>query len=112
MRNQRRPELNLKGSYGLNGLGNSPGTSWEDVERQTEPSWYIGAEFHIPLAGGIRSRNELVATRLELESSELALRGLQVQLMNADPSICQRAQPGQPTEVIDMSMGHKDMSQV
>ncbi|HWX21627.1 MAG TPA: TolC family protein [Candidatus Binatia bacterium] len=82
-RNQRLPALDLKGSYGLNGLGNTPGLSWTDVERQTEPSWYIGAEFHIPLGGGIKSRNELIATRLELDSSEVALRSLQLEILNS-----------------------------
>jgi outer membrane protein len=82
-KNQRLPEFNIKGSYGLNGLGDSPGTSFEDVEHQSEPSWYIGAELHIPLAGGMRTRAEVSATRLELESSERALRGVQIELLNA-----------------------------
>jgi outer membrane protein TolC len=82
-RNQRLPEVDIKGSYGLNGLGDNPGASWNDIEHQTEPSWYIGAEFHIPLAGGVKTRNELIATRLDLQSSETSLRGLETELLNA-----------------------------
>lgn len=82
-RNQRLPELNLKGSYGLNGLGNSPGTSFDDVEHQNFPSWYIGGEFHLPLAGGIRTRSEVTAAQLDVESSQRTLHGLQVELLNA-----------------------------
>ena len=30
-KNQRLPQLDLKASYGLNGLGSTPGESWDDV---------------------------------------------------------------------------------
>lgn len=82
-RNQRLPQLDLRGSYGLNGLGDTPGLSWSDIEHQTEPSWYVGAELHIPLAGGVKTRNELIASRLDLQSSETALRGIETELLNA-----------------------------
>ena len=81
-RNQRLPELDLKGSYGLNGLGRTPGDAWTDIEHQNEPSWYVGAEFRIPLGGGIRSRHELAAARLDLDSAELSLRGLHTEIVN------------------------------
>ena len=82
-RNQRLPELNLKGSYGLNGLGNTLGSSWSDVEQSSYPSWFVGVEFNIPLGGGMKTRNELIAARLEFESSELALRGLKIEILNS-----------------------------
>jgi outer membrane protein TolC len=81
-RNQRLPEFDLKGSYGLNGLSSSPGSSWDVIEHGSFPSWYLGAELHIPLGGGIRSRNELAAARLELQASELGLRTQQNELLN------------------------------
>jgi outer membrane protein TolC len=81
--NQRLPELDVKGSYGLNGLGDSPRASWSDIEHQSEPAWYLGIEFRIPLGGGIRSRNDLMAARLELQSAELALRGLHTEILNS-----------------------------
>ncbi len=81
-RNQRLPELDLKGSYGMNGLGRTPADSWGEIERQDEPSWFVGAEFRLPLTGGIRGRNFLVAARLQLQSSELALHGLEIELAN------------------------------
>lgn len=82
-RNQRLPEVDIKGSYGLNGLGDNPGASWRDIEHQSEPSWYVGAEFRIPLAGGWKTRNELIASRLDVQSSQTALRGLENELLNA-----------------------------
>lgn len=81
-RNQRLPELDIKGSYGLNGLGRTPGDAWTDIEHQNEPSWYVGAEFRIPLGGGIRSRHELAAARLDLDSAELSLRALHTEIVN------------------------------
>jgi outer membrane protein TolC len=82
-RNQRLPELNLKGSYGMNGLGRTPGFAWDDIQNQDAPAWFIGAEFRIPLLGGVKSRNDVIATRLQLQSSELSLRGLETELANA-----------------------------
>ena len=82
-RNQRLPQLDLRGSYGLNGLGDTAGSSWSFVEHSSFPSWYVGAELHIPIAGGLKTRNDLIATRLDLESSEAALRGLQTEILNS-----------------------------
>lgn len=81
-RNQRLPQLDLKGSYGLNGLGRIPGDAWTDIEHQDEPSWYVGVELRIPLSGGIRSRHELAAARLDLDSARLSLRGLHTEIVN------------------------------
>ena len=82
-RNQRLPELNLKGSYGMNGLGRTPGIAWDDIQNQDQPAWFVGAEFRVPLAGGIRGRNDLTASRLQLQASELSLRGLETELANS-----------------------------
>lgn len=81
-RNQRLPQLDLKGSYGLNGLGRIPGDAWTDIEHQDEPSWFVGVELRIPLSGGIRSRHELAAARLDLDSAKLSLRGLHTEIVN------------------------------
>jgi len=40
-RNQRMPQLDLKASYGLNGLGADPGESWDDLEHTSFPSWAV-----------------------------------------------------------------------
>ena len=81
-RNQRLPELDLKSSYGLNGLGNSPAASWKDVEGQDFPSWTVGLEMRIPLAGGAKVRNELSAAQLLAKSAAIALRDLELQILN------------------------------
>lgn len=82
-RNQRLPELNLKGSYGLNGLGSTPGDSWEDIEKQGFPSWVFGVELRVPLGGGLKTANEFAAARLRLRAAELGLREVETQMVNA-----------------------------
>lgn len=82
-RNQRLPELNLKGSYGLNGLGQSPGESWDDIEKRGFPSWLFGVELRVPLGGGIKTANEFAAAKLRLRAAELGLREVETQMVNA-----------------------------
>lgn len=82
-RNQRLPELNLRGSYGLNGLGETPGQSWDDVQSQDFPSWSIGVEFRVPLVGGIKTAHELAAARLREKEAMILLREVETQIANA-----------------------------
>ncbi|MCS7090852.1 MAG: TolC family protein [Verrucomicrobiota bacterium] len=82
-RNQRWPELNLVGSYGFNGLGETPGDSWAMVEDGGFVSWSIGLELRMPVAGGIKARNQLAAARLQYQAAELALREIERQIGNA-----------------------------
>lgn len=82
-KNQRLPQLDLKASYGLNGLGTSPGEAWEDVSHSDFPAWSIGLEMRIPVTGGIRERNELAAARLAKQRALLGLKEIEVQIANA-----------------------------
>ena len=82
-KNQRLPQLDLKGSYGLNGLGSDPGSSWDDIEHRGFPSWSAGVELHIPLGGGIRGRNELGAAKLRKEQALLMLKEIENQILNS-----------------------------
>ncbi len=82
-RNQNLPELNLKGSYGLNGLADTPDGAWSQLANGGFPSWSAGLEFRIPLGGGIRSRAEMSAAQLAVDQAKIQLRGLETQLGNA-----------------------------
>ena len=82
-KNQRLPEFNLKGSYGYNGLANTPDGAWSQLSSGGFPSWSAGVEFRIPLGGGIRSRAEMSAAQLAVDQSKIQLRGLETQLSNA-----------------------------
>ena len=82
-KNQRLPQLDLRASYGLNGLGADPGSSWEDVQRRGFPSFSVGAELRIPLGGGIKGRNDLAAARLRKQEALVGLKETETQILNA-----------------------------
>lgn len=82
-KNQRLPQLDLKASYGLNGLGGSPAHSWDDVEGGDFPAWSVGVELRIPITGGIRERNEYEAAKLAKQRSLVGLKEIEVQIGNA-----------------------------
>jgi len=82
-KNQRLPQLDLKGSYGLNGLGHSPDEAHEDLYDTQFPAWSVGLELRIPVTGGIRERNEYAAAKLSKEKAIINLKEIEVQLGNA-----------------------------
>lgn len=81
-KNQRMPNLDLKGGYGFSGLGNNPGNSWDAAYEQDFPSWSLGLELRVPLMGGTKSRHEMKAAELRREATLRALNGLGVTLAN------------------------------
>ena len=64
---QRLPELNVKGSFGLNGLGSTVEESLGKVNEQEYPTWSLSADLRIPIALGIKQRNELVIAKYKQE---------------------------------------------
>jgi len=81
--NQRWPELDLKASYGLNGLGEDHQAAWRQIEETDYTAWSVGVELRIPLGGGLRGRHELDAAKLRQQQSLLALKAAEVDLGNA-----------------------------
>jgi outer membrane protein len=64
-KNQRWPQMDLVGSYGLNGLGDSMTTSRQDVEDGEFESWSVGIVARLPLGGDRAAAAELKKARLE-----------------------------------------------
>ncbi|HTD67232.1 MAG TPA: TolC family protein [Candidatus Limnocylindria bacterium] len=89
-KNQKLPQLDLSASYGLNGLGSTPSRSHDDIERQSYPSFTVGFEFHVPLAGNIKARNEFAAARLRKEQALLSLKQIETQIINAVQTAVQK----------------------
>jgi outer membrane protein len=81
-KNQRLPEVNLKGSYGVNGLADTWGSSWDDATQGGYPAWTIGVELRIPLAGGLKTASELSAAKIRYQQAQLSLRENETQLAN------------------------------
>lgn len=82
-KNQRLPQIDLKGSYGLNGLGQNVSSAHEDIDRAQFPAWSVGVELRIPITGGIRERNEFKAAQLAKQKALLNLKEVETQLGNA-----------------------------
>jgi outer membrane protein TolC len=79
-RNQRLPQLDAKGGYGVNGIGVNPTAAWENGLRNNFISWSAGLEFRMPLGGDIKAHNEFSAAQLQMRSSETAAEALQTQI--------------------------------
>jgi len=82
LKNQRLPQLDLKASYGLNGLSSNIVQSMDDWAGREYPAWSVGFEFRIPLGGGIKERNELEAGKLGKIRALAALKEAEVQVFN------------------------------
>jgi outer membrane protein TolC len=82
LKNQRLPQLDLKASYGLNGLSSNVVQSMDDWATREYPAWSLGFEFRVPLGGGIKERNELEAGRLGKIRALSALKEAEVQVFN------------------------------
>jgi outer membrane protein len=80
--NQRWPQLDLKGSYNMNGLTDRPRSSWDDAWDRDFDTWYLGLELRIPLGGDRKTRSELEAVRQRKRQALLELQALEVLLAN------------------------------
>jgi outer membrane protein len=80
---QRLPELNLKGSAGFNGLGDSLGESMEKIGSFDYPAWSVGLELRIPVLLGIRERYGLEAAILKGKLAEARLEAMEYEIMNS-----------------------------
>ena len=91
-KNQRLPELELKSAYGMNGLGVTPENSWDNVSHGHYPSWSAGLELRVPVGGGAKTRHELRAAELQVQSADLELHSLRTELLNGIDSAWHKAQ--------------------
>ena len=88
--NQRMPQLDLKGSYGFNGLGSSAGASLDRLSDTTHPAWTLGVEMRIPITGGIRERKDLEAAELARKRALANLKDAESQIAGSLDSGIQR----------------------
>lgn len=82
-KNQRLPQLDLKASYGLNGLDSTPSGAWDTVTERGYPAWSVGMEMRIPLLGGLREKSEVDAAKLNQKKALLAIREIETQIGSA-----------------------------
>jgi outer membrane protein TolC len=80
---QRLPELNLTGSVGFNGLGDSLGKSTEKVGTFDYPAWSVGLELTVPILLGVSERNTLEAAILRDRLAEVRLGALEYEITSS-----------------------------
>ncbi len=89
-RTQQWPQLDLKGSAGLNGLGEDSGGAWDQVSDGTYEAWSVGIEVRIPLGGDYRARKEAAAARIRKMQALINLKAAEVELVNSIDAAAKR----------------------
>ncbi len=81
--NQRWPQVDLKASYGLNGLGEDAGGAWDDISDNRYEAWSVGVELRLPLLGDTRARRELAAARCRRAQALVNLKQAEIEIVNS-----------------------------
>ncbi len=81
-RNQRWPQVDLKASFGKNGLGDDFYGAWHDIEYNDYDSWSVGLEVRVPILTGVRRANELGAANAKNREALLQLKAAEIEIAN------------------------------
>lgn len=81
-KNQRFPQLDMFGSYGINGKGDTTGDSWSEAWDKDYESWAVGVELEIPLGGGLDTRSEVVAAKHRCTQAQMDLKSTEIRITN------------------------------
>lgn len=81
--NQRMPQLDMRASYGVNGLDTSPDKSFHDAFASDNRNWNVLAEFRVPLDGGLKSKSDLKVAEYHKKEALLQIKNTEVELTNA-----------------------------
>lgn len=81
-KNQLWPELDLKASYGLNGLDSSKSDAWEQIKEGQFDEWTVGLNLKLPLLGNMDGTSEHQKARLDKKRAMLFLKVTEVGLIN------------------------------
>jgi outer membrane protein TolC len=88
--NQKRPSLNLRGSFGVTGLAESLSDSLSDVGNGSHPTWSLGLEFRLPLGGGKKAKSDHETAQMRERQAKLQFSQLQTQLRSAMQNALQK----------------------
>lgn len=80
-KNQVLPQVDLRASYGYNGLGESSSRAFDAVQEGDFPSWTVGVQLSVPLGGGQRQRAEKAAALNRVAQAELGIRAVRQQII-------------------------------
>jgi len=88
--NQIWPQLDLKASYSLNGLGTGYEDSIYDAKTSNKENWALGLEITLPMGGGQKNRSELTSSKLKKRQALLQAKAIEVALANTVDSAIQQ----------------------
>lgn len=80
--NQTLPQLDLKASYGLNGLEDSYSESWQTSMDRDYVGWSVGLELKVPLFGGRKQQSEARAARMRRTQALKRMKAVETRLAN------------------------------
>lgn len=92
--NQAWPQLDLKGSYNMNGLDDSADRSFRDASLRDHETWSLGFELRIPLGGDKKGQSDLEASRQRKRQALLEFKAVEVSLTNAVDTAVKTVQYG------------------
>ena len=75
--------MDLKASYGLNGLDTDRSGAWDNMVDEDYYSWSVGVEFRVPLFGDEKSTGELAQVKQRKRKALLEMKAIEVALANA-----------------------------
>lgn len=113
-KNQRLPQLDMRASYGVNGLDTSPTGSFSDAFQSDNKNWNVLAEFRVPLDGGIRTSAELKVAEYHKKQALLQIKNTEVELANAVDTALHNveAAAGQIRQFIDATQKGEELLKV
>lgn len=82
-KNQKLPQLDLRASYGLNGLGDSYKNAFEDADNADFVAWSVGFDFRVPIGGNRKATQEYEAAKIQVKQVLLALKSTENQIANS-----------------------------
>ncbi|MEG3639873.1 TolC family protein [Magnetococcus sp. PR-3] len=89
-KNQRLPQLDLNGSYGVNGMATTVNRAFDDAWKGDHASWSVSVTLTSPLDGGRKSKSELLAARSRQIQASTEAKMMEVQIGNTLASTLQR----------------------
>jgi len=92
-KNERLPQLDLKASYGLNGLSATYLGSLDDSFNKNDfPSWYVGFEMRYPIFDSKRERHQLNAAKMREQQALLELSAIEIELVNGIHALVEKVE--------------------
>lgn len=112
--NQLWPQLDLSGTWGVNGLDTNAMKSMEDAINSDNRTWNVLLEMRVPLGGGLRNNSELKAAEFRKMQALHEIKSIEIELANTVYAAIQHLETVsvQITRLHDVSVKNEQLLQV